>query len=146
MPLLLHRGRNFVLAILAKGRAEGHLRVVDDQFGTPTWAHDVARVVRDLLRLRTLPEGTYHAASAGEATWHAFAQEIVRLSGIPAALEAVDTSQFPTASRRPAYTVLDSRRFSRDTGVAPIGDWRERLSAFHQIEALGDLGRLAEHD
>lgn len=141
-----HRGRNFVHAILYKARTDGRLRVVADQFGTPTWARDLARLVTDLLRLRELPEGTFHAAAAGEATWCDFAREILRLAGSATPVEAVTTAEFPTASRRPAYTVLDSSRLPRATGLAPIGEWRSRLSAFNEVEALGDLGRLAQHD
>ena len=141
-----HRGRNFVLAILARGRAEGRLRVVADQHGAPTWARDVAGVVAALLRLPTPPEGTFHAAAGGATTWHEFAREILRLAGSTAKLEAVTTAQYPTASARPAYTVLDSSKLAHATGIAPIGDWRARLSAFNDVEALRDLGGLAEHD
>jgi dTDP-4-dehydrorhamnose reductase len=141
-----HRGRNFVLAILDRARKEGRLRVVADQTGTPTWAEDLARLTVDLLRLPKLPQGTFHAASAGHATWHEFAQEVMRLAGLAVPVEAVTTAEFPSAIRRPAYTVLDSRRLSRETGLTAIGDWRGRLSAFDQVEALRDLGRLAQHD
>jgi len=141
-----HRGRNFVLAILDRARKEGRLRVVADQTGTPTWASDLAQVSFDLLRLRERPEGTFHAASAGQATWHEFAQEVMRLATLAIPVEAVSTAEFPTAIRRPAYTVLDSGKLARETGVAPIGDWRERLSAFNDFEALRNLGGLAEHD
>jgi dTDP-4-dehydrorhamnose reductase len=138
-----HRGRNFVLAILDRARKEGRLRVVADQTGTPTWAEDLARLTIDLLRLPKLPQGTFHAASAGHATWHEFAQEVIRLSGLAVPVEAVTTAEFPSAIKRPAYTVLDSRRLPRETGLAGIGDWRERLSDFDQFEALRNLGRLA---
>jgi dTDP-4-dehydrorhamnose reductase len=141
-----HRGRNFVRAILDKARKDGRLRVVADQVGTPTWAQDVARLVAGLLRLRELPEGTFHAAAAGEASWCDFAREILRLAGSTAPVEAVTTAEYPTASRRPAYTVLDSGRLPRTTGLAPIGEWRSRLSAINDFEALRDLGRLAQHD
>lgn len=141
-----HQGRNFLLAILERARRDGALRVVADQFGTPTWAADVARLTADLLRRRERPEGTFHAAAAGPASWHDFAREILRLAGSTAKLEAVTTAEFPTASRRPAYTVLDSRRLPRETGLEAVGDWRERLSAFDQLKALRDLGRLGQHD
>jgi dTDP-4-dehydrorhamnose reductase len=141
-----HRGRNFVLAILDRARKEGRLRVVADQTGTPTWAEDLAQLTVDLLRLPKLPQGTFHAASAGHATWHEFAQEVIRLSGLAAPVEAVTTAEFPSAIKRPAYAVLDSRRLPRETGLTGIGDWRERLSAFNDVEALRDLGGLAEHD
>src|SRR6185436_15280430 len=85
------RGRNFVLAILARARATGELRVVSDQRGTPTWAGDVALLTAALLRLREPPEGLYHAAAAGETTWFEFAREVLRLAGIAARVQAIST-------------------------------------------------------
>ncbi|HEX9397905.1 MAG TPA: dTDP-4-dehydrorhamnose reductase [Burkholderiales bacterium] len=141
-----HRGRNFVLAILDRARKEGRLRVVSDQTGTPTWAEDLARLTVDLLRLPKPPQGTFHAASAGHATWHEFAREVIRLAGLTIPVEAVTTAEFPSAIERPVYSVLDSRKLARTTGIPAIGDWRERLSAFNDFEALRNLGGLAEHD
>jgi dTDP-4-dehydrorhamnose reductase len=141
-----HRGRNFVLTMLEKARTQAKLRVVADQHGTPTWAFDIATVAANLLRLAERPEGTFHAAAAGATTWCDFAREILRLAGSATAVEAVSTADYPTPGARPAYTVLDSTLLPRKTGIAAIGDWKERLSAFDQLKVLRDLGRLAEHD
>ena len=122
------RGRNFVLAILARARATGELRVVSDQRGVPTWARDLAQLTCAVLQRPALPEGLYHAAAAGETTWFEFAREIVRLAGVPARVQAVSTREHGGSTPRPLYTVLDSSRLGRDAGVAPIGEWRERLA------------------
>lgn len=136
------RGRNFLLAILRKAQVEPRLRVVADQRGTPTWAHDLALLTAALLALRTSPEGTFHAASAGEASWWDFACEIVRLAGLPATVEPIPSAEYPTPTVRPPYTVLSSAALPRATGVAAIGEWRARLSVLDQLEVLRDLGRL----
>ena len=136
------RGKNFLLAILNRARSGAALRVVNDQRGTPTWAHDVAALTASLLRLKDLPNGTFHAASAGETTWFDFAREILRRAGIPAAIEPISTADYGGPTPRPLYTVLDSREWSRSTGVPSIADWRDRLAALDDLEVLRHLGRL----
>jgi dTDP-4-dehydrorhamnose reductase len=136
------RGKNFVLAILARARSGAPLRVVNDQLGTPTWAHDVAALTVELLKLKELPAGTFHAASAGETTWFEFAQRLVRLAGLTAAVEPISTAAYGSPTPRPLYTVLDSSRLAEATGIAPIGDWGDRLVAFDDLEVLRHLGRL----
>ncbi|MGQ0653687.1 MAG: dTDP-4-dehydrorhamnose reductase [Betaproteobacteria bacterium] len=136
------RGKNFMLAILARARSGAPLRVVNDQRGTPTWAHDVAALTAALLKLKELPAGTFHAASAGDTTWFDFALEILRRAGVAAAVEPVSTADYGSPTPRPLYTVLDSRQLGRASGIPPIGDWRDRLSAFDDLEVLSHLGRL----
>jgi dTDP-4-dehydrorhamnose reductase len=140
------RGRNFALAILARGRSGAPLRVVDDQRGTPTWAHDIAALTASVLEERDLPAGTFHAASAGDTTWFEFAQELVRRAGIATPVEPISTAAYASPAPRPLYTVLDSSGLGRVTGIAPIGDWRDRLSVFDDLEVLRHLGRLPQHD
>ena len=122
------RGRNFALTILEKARSAARLRVVDDQRGAPTWARDIAELSADLLARDEPPEGTYHAAAAGETTWCEYAREILRLAAIELPVEPIATSEYPAAAPRPAYSVLDSSLLARSTGVAAIGPWPERLA------------------
>jgi dTDP-4-dehydrorhamnose reductase len=122
-------GSNFALTILRKARELPRLRVVADQRGAPTWARDLAELTASLLARGDSPEGTYHAAAAGETTWHRYAVELLRLAGIATPVDPIATADYPVAARRPAYSVLDSGLLARVAG-ARIGDWRERLSAF----------------
>lgn len=122
------RGRNFLLAMLDKARRRERLRVVADQRGTPTWACDIAQLTAAMLRLSYLPEGTFHAAAAGETTWCEFAREILRLADIAAPVEAVASADYAGAAKRPANSVLDSTLLPRVAGVPAIGHWRERLA------------------
>jgi len=140
------RGRNFLLTMLDKARKQEKLRVVADQRGVPTWARDIAQLTAAMLRLADRPEGTFHAAAAGEATWCEFAREIFRLARMPVQVEAIASADYPGPARRPMSSVLDSSLLERSTGIAAIGDWRERLSALDDLEVLRDLGGLGEHD
>lgn len=123
------RGRNFVLTMLDKARSGARLRVVADQWGTPTWASDIAALTAALLGLRERPAGTFHAAAAGATTWWEFSREIFHLAGLPAEVEPVSTAEYANPTPRPAYSVLDSGLLARTSGLAAIGHWRERLAA-----------------
>lgn len=133
------RGQNFMLTMLRLARERDHLRVVDDQRGTPTSAWRVAQAVAGALRVMPRASGTWHLAAEGECSWFGFANEIFSqavqrglLAKAPT-VEAITSAEFPTAARRPAYSRLDTRAFTRDTGLH-LGDWREGLG-----EALDQL-------
>lgn len=140
------RGRNFLLSILNKAKTEARLRVVADQIGAPTWAFDIAVLTAALLRLGERPGGTFHAAAAGETTWCDFARGILRLARSPVPVDAIATAEYPAATPRPPYSVLCSTLLTQATGVAAIGDWKERLSVLDDLEVLRHLGGLGEHD
>ncbi|GGA68309.1 NAD(P)-dependent oxidoreductase [Arenimonas soli] len=132
-------GHNFLLTMLRLGRERDRLRVVDDQRGTPTSARRIAAGVAGALVAMPGASGTWHLAAEGECSWFGFADEIFRqavdrglLARAPA-LEAIPSSEFPTPARRPAYSRLDTRAFTRDTGL-DLGHWREGLA-----EALDSL-------
>ena len=135
------RGHNFLLTMLRLGKEREHLRVVDDQRGTPTSARRIAQGVAGALRAMPRASGTWHLAAEGECSWHGFASEIfsqaVRRGLLVKAptVEPITTAQFPTPARRPAYSRLDTSAFTRDTGLH-LGDWREGLR-----EALDVLAR-----
>jgi dTDP-4-dehydrorhamnose reductase len=124
-------GHNFVKTILRVAREGKPLKVIDDQFGSPTWAHDIAGAIRALVQHRA--SGTYHYTSAGSTSWHGFASAI--LAGATEAgfvletdsAEAIPTSGYPTPARRPVYSVLDTGRI-QSLLTAPIPHWRESLN------------------
>ena len=120
------RGTNFVQTMLRLARERPQLRVVDDQFGAPTWARDIAGATLAALDQPRAAEGLYHVASGGVTTWCELARSILALSGLDTPVVAIPTSEYPTAAARPSYSVLDSGAFERATGFQ-IGPWAERL-------------------
>jgi dTDP-4-dehydrorhamnose reductase len=120
-------GPNFVLTMLRLARERGALRVVDDQWGSPTWTGHLAPALVRLLE-RGVP-GTYHLTGSGSTTWHGFAEVIVAEAGLAVPVEPLPTAEFPTPAPRPAYSVLDNRAW-RDLGEPPLPDWREGLRAY----------------
>jgi dTDP-4-dehydrorhamnose reductase len=123
-------GNNFVKTMLRLAAEREQLRVVSDQVGTPTWAHDIARAISELIRHDA--SGMFHYTAAGETSWHGFATAILqeaRQQGFEIraeAVEAIPTSEYPTPATRPAWSVLDTRKI-RDSLSLSIPDWRDSL-------------------
>jgi dTDP-4-dehydrorhamnose reductase len=119
------KGNCFPKTMVKYGRERGALKVVDDQFGQPTWTVDVAATVIGLVD-KDAPAGTYHATSSGKTNWFGFAQAIVAAAGMdPEIVSPTDSASFPFPAPRPAYSVLGHDALT-NVGVAEIGDWAER--------------------
>jgi dTDP-4-dehydrorhamnose reductase len=103
-------GASFVSRFLERARAaEGPLRMVADQVGSPTWTRDVAGALTALLALR--PTGLFHYAAEGAASRLEVAAFIARECGLARALEPCRTADFPAPARRPLNSRFDCRRF-----------------------------------
>jgi len=126
-------GTNFLRTILQKGRQQEELRVVCDQIGTPTWAADLARAILSLLPRSDVNEKRiYHYSNEGVCSWYDFAKEIIEMAGIDCRIVPIPTSEFPTAARRPFYSVLDKGKIKKDFGIE-IPYWRESLKRCMEI-------------
>jgi dTDP-4-dehydrorhamnose reductase len=112
-------GRCFPKVMFEKASKNEPLRVVNDQFGQPTWTKDLADQVLAFADLVDAPK-IVHAVSSGKASWFEFAKEVV--VGYP--IEPVASSEFVAPARRPSYSVLDNS----SSQVTPIGNWQERWS------------------
>ena len=124
-------GQNFVRTMLRLMRERGQVRVVADQVGTPTSAGSLAEVLWQFAARRDL-SGTFHWTDAGVASWYDLAVAVAEegtAAGVIAArpvVEPITTQDYPTAARRPAYSVLDKRSTLAALGVRGV-HWRERL-------------------
>jgi dTDP-4-dehydrorhamnose reductase len=125
--LYSEHGKNFAKTMTVRALGGEAVRVVDDQFGQPTSAHDVAQLILDISQLIETPL-IVHGTNAGQATWFQFAQEIYsQLGADPALVSPVDTSAFPTVAKRPTYSVLDHSDFPA-WGLQPMQNWQVGLS------------------
>ncbi|MGA3185407.1 MAG: dTDP-4-dehydrorhamnose reductase [Candidatus Dormibacteria bacterium] len=120
-------GPNFVLTMLKLARERGRLRVVADQWGSPTWTGHLAPALVRLVE-RGVP-GTYHLTNSGTTSWQGFAQAIVEEAGLDVPVEAISSSEYPTPAPRPAYSVLANRAWL-ELGEPPLPDWRVGLRAY----------------
>lgn len=122
------QGPNFVLTMLRLAQEQPTLRIVADQTGSPTWTGHLAPALLRLLEIDA--RGIFHLTSGESTTWHGFAEAILRDSGMGRVnVEAISSADYPVAARRPAYSVLDNRRW-RELGEQPLRPWREGLRAY----------------
>ena len=128
-------GKNFVKTILKKARETGRISVVADQYGSPTFANDLAEAILQLAQ--TEQYGTYHCTNAGVCSWFELASAAVDIAGISCKKEAITTEEycrrFPQSARRPMYSALDNTKIAGVLGK-PLRPWRDALEEF--IDAL----------
>ena len=117
---------NFVATMLRLAAEGRPLRVVDDQWCTPSYVPHVARAI--LFLLGTMSYGTYHVVNSGETTWYGLAKEIVRQSGFAVRMEAISTTQYGVQAPRPAYSVLDTSKYHALPGRPAMPSWRDALA------------------
>lgn len=114
---LYGEGNNFVKTMLRLSETNETVQVVHDQFGTPTYAMELAKAVAYLLPTENY--GIFHATCEGECSWADFAREIFRLAGKSTVVEGITTEEydkkFPGQAQRPMYSVLDNYMFDRTT-------------------------------
>ena len=118
-------GNNFVKTILKLAREKGALSVVADQVGSPTYAVDLSRAIYALMEEEC--RGIYHITNGETCSWYEFAREILAMSGlgnIP--IHPISTDKLERAAKRPNNSVLNRRKFERETGCR-MRPWREAL-------------------
>jgi dTDP-4-dehydrorhamnose reductase len=129
-------GRNFLTTMLRLGASREELAIVDDQFGTPTLAQDVAGAVCAVLHHidahgGEAPWGTYHLASEGVTTWFGFASEIFRLAAARGAkvprLRPIPATDYPARAVRPRYSVLDTSKLHLAFDIS-LPKWQDSLA------------------
>ena len=129
------RGSNFIRTMLRLAAERQELKVIDDQFGSPTGADllaDVTAIVLRQLLADPAVAGTYHCVAAGQTTWHGFAQFVIdwaRAHSLPVAVAAdcvlpVPTSAYPTPARRPHNSRLDTSKL-RQTFNLVLPPWQQ---------------------
>ena len=129
---LYGEGNNFVRKMLCLGDEvlagqREKLTVVADQFGSPTSALELARMM--LYVIERGEYGIYHATCEGSTSWYEFAREIFRRAGKEVTVEPVTTEQYPTAAKRPAYSILENRKLNA-MGEYRMKQWEDALAEY----------------
>jgi len=124
-------GHNFMRKMVELGNDREEVKVVNDQFGSPTYARDLANciidiIIKSILNPQAYLPGIYHYANQGSCSWYEFAKEIFELEGIKCKLTPVRTAEFPTKAKRPQYSVLNTTRVRESFGIG-IPNWRDSL-------------------
>ena len=128
-------GANFVKTMLRLGKERDTLGVIFDQVGTPTYAHDLAVAILDIIpKINNDKPEIYHYSNEGAASWYDFAQAIFEMSGITCTVNPITTDQYPTPAKRPHYSLLNKAKIKHEYNIA-IPYWRASLR-----ECLKELG------
>ena len=130
-------GRNFVKTMLDLTATKPALKVVFDQAGTPTYAYDLANVIKAVLADYAeenpssgyTKNGIYHFSNEGVCSWYDFTMKIAELSGHTACdIQPCHSDEFPSPVKRPAYSVLDKTKIKNTFGVG-VPYWTDSLKA-----------------
>lgn len=116
-------GKNFLKTMLALGAQKDEIRVVADQFGTPTYAPHLAEaIVRILPQIKRGTNEIYHFTDEGSSTWYDFAHYILKTADSACFVRPIATKDYPTKAVRPAFSVLDKSKIKRDFNLE-ISHW-----------------------
>jgi len=119
-------GKNFVETIIRLLTEKDSLRVVNDQFGSPTFTEDLATTIRQLT---SKGYGIYHATNSGVCSWHEFAVKISDLICIDKPIIPVTSEEFKRPARRPTQSGLNNTML-RLEGISPLRHWSEALEQY----------------
>lgn len=121
-------GNNFLKTMRRLGAERERLGVVFDQTGTPTYAGDLARAVAVVLSNLTIgTKEIYHFSNEGVCSWFDFAKAIMEFSSIRCDVSPIETTDYPTPAKRPAYSVLNKGKIKKAHDLK-IDHWRDALA------------------
>ncbi|WP_282033720.1 dTDP-4-dehydrorhamnose reductase [Metabacillus indicus] len=120
-------GNNFIKTMLRLAETRDELNVVGDQFGSPTYTQDLARLLIDMIK--TDKYGIYHASNDGFCSWADFAQEIFKQANIQVKVNSISTEEYPTRAVRPKNSRMSKQKLV-DNGFNPLPSWQDAVEKY----------------
>ena len=120
-------GKNFAKTMLRLAETNDTVKVVGDQYGTPTSAYELAKGIDSLLFSDNY--GLFHATCEGSCNWAEFAAEIFRLAGKDTKVQAITTAEYGAPANRPAHSVLENYMFKMTNGYL-FADWHDAIERY----------------
>lgn len=124
-------GKNFIKTMLRLAETNKRLTVVDDQYGSPTYTYDLARLLVDMVL--TEKYGVYHATNEGICTWYEFACEIFKQAGIDMEVVPVTAAEYQAKAKRPENSRMSKDKLT-DNGFDRLPPWQDALKRY--LEAI----------
>ena len=121
------RGRNFLDTMLVLSEQQHEVAVVADQRCTPSYVPDVVRGL--ILLITAEATRTFHVTHRGVASWQGLAKELFRQAGRTTSVRAIASHEYPSPAVRPGYSVLDTAKVERVTGLQ-LPTWHEAVAAY----------------
>jgi dTDP-4-dehydrorhamnose reductase len=126
---------------LALKTPEKEIKVVNDQFGSPTWSHRLALQIAKLIE--TNGQGVYHATSEGYCTWYDLAQYFLQKMEVPHRVVPCTTAEYPTPATRPKNAILENHHL-KEQGINLMPFWEEDVTRFvgqHRAALVTEIER-----
>lgn len=120
-------GKNFVRTMLNLAKTHDTIRVVNDQFGSPTYTYDLARLLADMVV--TDKYGIYHATNEGTCSWYEFACAIFKEAGVDVKVVPVTTEEYGAKAKRPANSRMDNSKLTEE-GFGRLPAWQDALARY----------------
>jgi dTDP-4-dehydrorhamnose reductase len=136
-------GNNFISTMLRLFKEKEAIKVVDDQWGSPTYTVDLAGSILKIIEDDSIKYGIYHFTNEGVTNWYKFARAIYskarKLNLISASkkvvLKAIKTEEYPTAAARPRSSILSKEKIKKEFNLE-IRGWKEALTEYLSILTL----------
>lgn len=119
-------GKNFVKTMLRLMAERENVSVVADQYGSPTYAADLAEAILQIINSGNWKPGIYHYSNEGVISWADLAAEIAAQTNSTCKVTYISTDQYPTPAKRPAYSVMDKTKIKDTYHITPM-QWKESL-------------------
>jgi dTDP-4-dehydrorhamnose reductase len=127
------KGGNFIQTVIRLARDKGRIRIVDDQYLSPTYTADLAVAIVHLIERRLT--GIVHVTNSESCSWYELACYVVATAGLDATVSPISTAEYGAQVRRPAYSVLENERW-RTLGLEPLRPWRQAVRAYLEAKSL----------
>jgi len=120
-------GNNFIKTMLRLAETRDELNVVGDQYGSPTYTFDLAKLLVDMVE--TEKYGVYHASNEGFTTWADFAKEIFQVAGKKVKVNSITTEEYPTKGVRPKNSRMSKDKLEKN-GFTRLPAWQDALTRY----------------
>ncbi|WP_297899006.1 dTDP-4-dehydrorhamnose reductase [Methanobrevibacter sp.] len=124
-------GKNFVKTMLELSKNNNKITVVNDQYGSPTFAKDLSKSISEIIK--TDKYGVYHVTNSDSCTWYEFAKQIFELANIDVNVIPVTTKEYPTPAERPKYSVLSNEKWENN-GFKKLRSYKDALKSYIELE------------
>lgn len=123
-------GKNFVKTMLRLGKENESVRVVNDQFGSPTYTADLAVLLCDMVE--TNRYGIYHATNEGICSWFEFTCEIYKQAGLDIPVIPVSSDEFPAKAKRPSNSRMSKEKLTAN-GFRKLPSWQDATARYVKL-------------
>lgn len=119
-------GKNFVRTMVRLMKERTELKIVNDQFGSPTYAPDLAQAILQIIFSQQWIPGIYHFSNEGAITWYEFALAIKELTGSTCKISPISRNDYPAKAKRPLFSILDKQKIQAVYRIE-LKNWRLSL-------------------